>query len=174
MNFLWISLSTLAVMISGTLIMLLIRRSDRQKKVGPVPSSGTLQDAAKNLDHRIMLKLSHHFDSNFINIYRPFWQIANEGIAVKFTMHNTPHLVYYTLDGEWKHTLRSYNGEVLPNAISKLVRNKFELYAISCTEEIVFSDSEVKTYILHMHKGNKYKEVFIENNEMIVMNEKEL
>jgi len=174
MNFLWISLLTLAILIFGTLIMRLIKRSVRRKKAGPVSSSGTLQDAAKNLDLRIMLKLSSHFDSNFNNIDRPFWQVANEGIVVKFTKDETPHFVYYKLDGEWNYTLRSFNGEVLPEALSKLVRAKFRLYAISCTEEIVFSDSESKTYILHLHQGNKYKQLIIDNNEMIVINEKEL
>ena len=135
---------------------------------------GSMQDIAQQLDHRVILKLLSHFNSNFKNIDRPLWRVANEGIVVKFIKDETPHFVYYTVNGEWKHTLRSYNGETLPMAVSKLVHAKFRHYAISCTEEIVFSDSESRTYIVHLRKGNKYKEVFIENDEIIVMNEKEI
>lgn len=174
MDLLWIALISLAALISGILMIRLQRRRDRNEKSASSVSLGTLQEVAKQLDRGIALKVQRHFDMHFIYVDTLFWQVANEGIMAKFKMDETPHFVYYTLDGEWKHTLLNHRGEVLPKELSDLVRAKFSSYTITSTEEVLFAGCSYKTYILYLLNGNNYKEIVIENNELIVVNEKEL
>ncbi|HWV74719.1 MAG TPA: hypothetical protein VN040_23535 [Pseudosphingobacterium sp.] len=175
MDYLTFTLIAVAVLVMGILVIGQLRAYSRKNASGSDQSSGSLQDiAGSKLDSKAILRVQDHFYSNFMNFDRPVWQVTDHGIAVKCKINGTAHLVYYKWDGEWKSTLRRYTGEVLPQVISDSVRAEFMHYTISCTEEVRFSDSEETTNILYIQKGNKHLEVIIENNEITIMNEKDL
>jgi hypothetical protein len=109
------------------------------------------------------------FTKSYKNVYGESWEKNNGGFSAKFTSNGIACLVYYSPNGKWQGSLKSYAEDKMPTEIRKTVKSEYYDYSITLVQEVETPESEqVPTFIVHLEDKTSIKQLRIHDGEMEV------
>jgi hypothetical protein len=117
----------------------------------------------------ISAKAIRHFNEAFAGVTGVRWSIVISGYMAQFSIDGVVTRDFYDTKGNWRHTIKYYDGKKLATGIRSLVRSVYYDYAILSVQEIKLSDKIV--YLVNIEGDKKGKTIRVCDDEMEVLND---
>jgi len=117
----------------------------------------------------VSTKAIRNFKKLFKNVSDEKWYEMPDGYRVKFSKKDNQSSVSYKVDydkeGNWMHTIRSYDEKELAKNIRDRVKTTYFDYSIILVDEVIMPLNQ-STYVIHLEGATNWINVRIANGEM--------
>lgn len=115
------------------------------------------------------VKALRHFHAAFGGVSGVQWSAVVGGYMAQFANEGVVTRVFYDAGGNWRHTIRYYDGKKLSAGVRSLVRSVYYDYAILSVEEVKLVDKTV--YLVNIEGDKKGMTIRVCEDEMEVEKE---
>jgi hypothetical protein len=117
----------------------------------------------------ISAKALRHFSEAFAGVTGVRWSVVVSGYMAQFAIDGVVTRDFYDAKGNWRHTIKYYDGKKLASGVSSMVRSVYYDYAILSVQEIKLADKTV--YLVNIEGDKKGKTIRVCGDEMEPLNE---
>lgn len=117
----------------------------------------------------ISAKALRHFSEAFAGVTGVQWSVVVSGYMAQFTANGVVTRDFYDAKGNWRYTIKYYDGKQLTAGVASTVRSVYYDYAILSVQEVVLANKTI--YLVNIEGDKKLKTIRVCNDEVEVMNE---
>jgi hypothetical protein len=119
---------------------------------------------------KINSRVISYVNNNFKDVskLRIFMQ-DNEPVMARFTMHNKSARIQFDKKGNWIYSIIDYQEDDLPAAVKSLVRDSYKDFSITLVQELI--QGGITCYKVFLENCRSYKQILVNNDEMVVYKE---
>ena len=143
--------------------------SSANPEISPTVLVNTNGDNTPIAPASISSKAVKSFKKSFKNATDEKWYEIPDGYRAKFTTNGTHSTILYKVDydknGNWTHTIRSYDEKELARTIWEQVKTSYLDYTIVWVEEVIMPNKKV-THLVHLEGPKDWVNVRISDEEM--------
>ncbi len=100
------------------------------------------------------------------------WYKTKDGFTALFTLDDVRNSIFYSKNGSWLGSLKSYNENKLDQDIRDIVKSKYYDYKITYVNEAETQQSDgMPTYVINLQGEHNIKIVRVNNGEMSLYQE---
>jgi len=114
-------------------------------------------------------RIVKHFTKNFADVADVNWYIVENGMIAKFKKDHLAYAITYSQDGSWKHTIKYYAKQHVPEDVKTRVTKRFKDFTIVRAREVQVPEQLHPIYLVQIQKGNQAKIVRTSNMGVTVL-----